>query len=131
MEKKSGFALFGLGDAICIIAVLLTAAILALSAQIMFSTTDSPILEVNIDGKTELYPLNEDRTLIINENGISLTVQISNGTARIESTTCPDGICRSMGAISHNGQTAICAPARVALTVRNADTGGEPDAIVR
>ena len=79
-------------------------------------------------GKTEEYRLSEDRTLHLEGNGYILTVEIRDGAARVVASDCPDGTCRLRGAIRRGGETLVCAPAGVVLTVRTRQ-GGEIDAV--
>ncbi len=42
---------------------------------------------------------------------------IEDGTARVQEASCPDGICVHHRAISREGETIICLPNRVVITV--------------
>ena len=77
------------------------------------------------------YSLAEDRTVEIRtgEGGKELNILvIRNGEAFVESATCPDGICASHKPISRNGESIVCLPHKVVVTV--VTEGGEgPDVI--
>lgn len=64
------------------------------------------------------YSLGEDLSFEIVSNGITLTVVIENGEAYVLHSSCPDGICRASGRISQSGETILCAPAGVTLSVK-------------
>ena len=66
------------------------------------------------------YPLSEDRSVEIRtgENQEELNrLVIRDGKAFIEEATCPDGICAAHTPISHEGESIVCLPHRVVVTV--------------
>lgn len=87
---------------------------------------------VTVDGNVfGTYSLAEDRTVEIRtgEDGkeINLLV-IENGEARVVEASCPDGICAAHKPISRNGESIVCLPHRVVVTVRTSESD-EPDVI--
>ena len=77
------------------------------------------------------YSLAEDRTVEIRtgEGGKELNILvIRDGEAFVESATCPDGICAFHKPISRNGESIVCLPHRVVVTVVTEDGEG-PDVI--
>ncbi len=77
------------------------------------------------------YSLAEDRVVEIRtgENGEELNLLvIRNGEAFVESATCPDGICASHKPISRNGESIVCLPHQVVVTVVT-ESGEGPDVI--
>ena len=88
---------------------------------------------VTVDGKPfGTYSLAEDRTVEIRtgENGEELNLLvIEDGKARVLEATCPDGICAAHKPISKEGESIVCLPHRVVLTVKTADPDA-PDVIV-
>ena len=54
-------------------------------------------------------------------NGDKPIIKIVDGKAFVRESSCPDGVCISSGAISKTGETIICAPAGVSLTVKGGD----------
>ena len=78
-----------------------------------------------------IYPLHTDLTLSIRtgESGEEENLLvIRDGQAYVESATCPDGICAAHKPISREGESIVCLPHRVVITVRTTD-GEEPDII--
>lgn len=51
------------------------------------------------------------------KNGITLTIEVSDGRIRVKDSGCPDQICVNSGWLSSAGQTAACVPAAVAVRV--------------
>ena len=132
MKKGYSLRLFRKADTVCIAATVALSLLFLLLSQAIFRNTDTPVLKIEANGGTEYYTLDKDRSVEINSNGYALTVTVEGGAAWISHSTCPDGVCRSMGKISRNGQIAVCAPAEVAVSVSNAEDGEEDtDAITR
>ena len=66
------------------------------------------------------YSLTENRTVEIrtgeNREEVNLLV-IRDGKAYVETATCPDGICAAHKPISREGESIVCLPHRVVVTV--------------
>ena len=72
--------------------------------------------EVTLDGQTVAkYPLSIDGTYPLN-NGTNVLV-IENGVAYMSYSTCPDHICENTGRVKYVGQTIVCLPNRLTITV--------------
>lgn len=52
--------------------------------------------------------------------GYTLTVQAADGRIRVAESSCPNGDCVRSGAISRAGQSIVCLPGRVAITLAGA-----------
>lgn len=132
MIKRESIILFRKADVICIALTITISALFIILSQIVLRSTDSPVLKVEINGETEYYSLETDRNLEFTSKGYSVTVTVAGGCAWVSHSSCPDGVCMSMGKVSKNGQTVVCAPAQIAISVQNAHTGEEDtDAITR
>ena len=87
---------------------------------------------VTVDGKLYgTYPLHTDLILPIHtgKNGEQENLLvIRDGVALVESASCPDGICAAHKPISREGESIVCLPHRVVITVHTID-GEEPDII--
>ena len=119
-------------DLILIICILLIAA--AGLMYLNFFRTPGNMVSVSIDG-TEygVYSLSQDITEDIysgdnNQNHNRLV--ISNGKAYMETATCPDGICVSHKPVFRDGESIVCLPNRVVITVITEDKTDNPDIIV-
>ena len=88
---------------------------------------------IEIDGNTfGSYPLSENRTVEIRtgEGGEELNLLvIKDGQAFVETASCPDGICSAHKPISREGESIVCLPHRVVITVRTTDREDAPDVV--
>lgn len=123
---------FSFADVLVILTLLAVAALLLLG--FLRSAASDPSenrLVIRTQSEVLSYPLSSDRTIPVASGGYTLTVEIRDGRARVAETDCPDQICRHMGWISRKGETVICAPAAVRLTVTNPKGGvGDADSII-
>ena len=114
------------------LSVLLIASLL-LFGSFRSSGNDSSDLRLVIRTQSEVlsYPLSSDRTIPVASGGYTLTVEIRDGRARVSDSDCPDKICQRTGWISRKGETVICAPAAVRLTVTDPKGGvGDADSVI-
>ena len=130
MKKSETAVLFRGMDILCIALTVALSVLFLLFSQAMLGNTNDPVLKVEYNGETKYHSLGADSEFELTSRGISLTVTISDGSAWISHSTCPDGVCKSMGKINKNGQIAVCAPAHVAISVQNAEEEAT-DAITR
>ncbi|MBQ9859358.1 MAG: NusG domain II-containing protein [Clostridia bacterium] len=74
---------------------------------------------VTVDGKPyATYPLSQNTEVkIAGVDGGSCTLVIADGQATVVAATCPDGICVRHRAVSRGGETIVCLPNRVVVTV--------------
>lgn len=104
--------------------------ILALIAWLVFPRP-SGVQAVVTRGGAELgrYALDTPARLSIQgANGFSLTLVIADGQARVENSTCPDLICQHHAPVSNAGESIICLPGQVTITVKGGERYGH-DAI--
>ena len=117
-------------DVIFIAVLLLIVALIG--AAFFFLRGEGDTVTVSVDGKHYgTYPLHADLTLSIRtgENGEEENfLVIRDGKAYVESATCPDGICADHKPISREGESIVCLPHRVVITVQTSD-GEAPDII--
>ena len=117
-------------DVIFIAVLLLIVALIG--AAFFFLRGEGDTVTVSVDGKHYgTYPLHTDLTLSIRtgENGEEENLLvIRDGKAYVESATCPDGICADHKPISREGESIVCLPHRVVITVQTSD-GEAPDII--
>ena len=79
---------------------------------------------VRVDGvETERHALTADGTYPL--NGGSNILVIGEGQAWLSEANCPDLLCVRQGKIRYTGQSIICLPNRLTVTVE----GGEPDEV--
>lgn len=96
------------------------------------SMTSGRCVQVTVDGDLYgTYDLREEQTISVEADGIVLNViQIQDGQAQMREADCPDHLCVHHGAISRSGESIICLPNRVVVTVLGAKES-EYDALAR
>ncbi len=116
-------------DIVLICALLL----LALAAWGALRLTKKPGGEavVNVDGQTvAVLPLSEDTVLTVGaDRGFTNIVEVSGGRVRVTEADCPDRLCVRQGWVSREGESVVCLPHKLIVTVRGGKNG--PDAIAR
>ncbi len=104
-------------DIILIIIILLLAGGIFVGTLLSSSTGGEAVVQV--DGKmTGTYPLDEDREVEI--LGGENTLKIANGHVEMADATCPDQLCVNHKPISKSGESIICLPHKVVITVEGA-----------
>lgn len=92
------------------------------------------MVQITIDGELYgTYSLSEDRVEEIRtgENGSHHNrLVIRDGKAVMESASCPDGICVAHRPIFRVGESIVCLPNRVVITVIGAEDADAPDIVV-
>ena len=85
-------------------------------------------VEVRVDGELVAeYSLSRDRTVEIEGVGGNNRLVIRDGEAMIEYADCPDGICAAHSPISRSGESIVCLPHRVIVTVKANEAQSDPD----
>ncbi len=117
-EKKR---IWRIGDLVLIGGVLAMA--VGLFLWLFFGAAKGQRVEVMVDGRTVYsLPLDVDaRQIIAGVNGQN-TLVIAGGKAMVTTATCPDGVCVRHRPISRAGESILCLPHKVAVTV----VGGQP-----
>ena len=118
-------------DLIFIVALLLAFSLIGLAFY--FFRGEGDTVTVEVDGKVYgVYSLTEDRTVEIrtgeHEEELNRLV-IKDGKAFVEAATCPDGICAAHKPILREGESIVCLPHKVVITVRQSDSSGAPDVV--
>ena len=81
------------------------------------------VVEVKVSGKViATYSLNENREMTIEgyKGQINVLV-IEDRRAYMKSAECPDKLCVNQGKISTVGQSIVCLPGRIVVTVKKGD----------
>ena len=72
--------------------------------------------EVVVDGEVVgKYPLSVDGVYSLNNGTNTLTVE--NGVAYMSYSNCPDHTCENIGKVKNVGQTIVCLPNHLTITV--------------
>ena len=110
--------------------LVLTVAVLAIGGLLVYNVLgqkQAGLVVVEVDGEVfGEYELFENQEVLINETNVLL---IENGVVNMYEANCPDQICVMHVPISKNGETIVCLPNKVVVTVKEAATG-ELDAVV-
>ena len=106
---------------ILLIAVLLFISALALGIMLL-SRTEGERVVVEINGtQAAQYSLSVNGEYPLN-GGTNILV-IENGEAYLRYADCHDKICVNTGRIKYEGQTIVCLPNKIAITVRGTEGG--------
>ena len=106
---------------ILLIAVLLFVSALALGIMLL-SRSEGERVVVEINGaQAAVYSLSVDGEYPLN-GGTNILV-IENGEAYLIYADCPDKVCVNTGKIKYEGQTIVCLPNKLSVTVRGTDGG--------
>ena len=86
----------------------------------------------SVDGaESEPVSLEADFSRTVSANGYVLEVCCSGGEIWIESSDCPTQDCVHTGHISRSGQSIVCLPAHVIITLEGAaDNSDSPDIVI-
>ena len=108
-------------DALVVLAVVLLALGLAARPFLAARTANALTVVVSIDGETvERMPLERYEGGSYENRGYTVRVAAEGGTVRVAESDCPNQDCVHTGAISRAGQSIVCLPARVAVTLEGA-----------
>ena len=102
-------------DIIVIAALLLVTLLVVLLTVLTKENGNYVVVEIDgaIDGK---YSLSQDGVYSLN-NGTNILV-IEDGAAYLSYSSCPDHTCERTGRIRYVGQTIVCLPNRLSVTVK-------------
>ena len=119
-------------DVILIVFVLVIAAI-GLIYLFNFRAVGNTV-KVTVDGDIfGVYMLSENATIDIetgkNDEHLNRLI-IKDGKAYIETATCPDGICVDHRPISRDGESIICLPNKVVVSIITQNNSDNPDIVI-
>lgn len=108
--------------------MLLVAALLVLGgalALFLYVTRETGgYVSVQIDGETITeFPIGDNVRVVLGTGEHTNTLVIEGGTARVVEASCPDQICVRQGAVRYAGESIVCLPHRLVITVE----GGQMD----
>ena len=103
-------------DAILIASLLLLLTVLGLTLLLFAEKGDT--VTVTVAGRIYgTYPLGRDAEIEIRSDGGHNLLVIRDGEAFVESASCPDGICAAHRPIASDGESIICLPNQVVISV--------------
>ncbi|MBQ8803752.1 MAG: NusG domain II-containing protein [Tyzzerella sp.] len=92
-----------------------------------FGAKEAGTVIVEVDGEAfGEYSLDENHEILINDTNVLI---IENGQANMYEANCPDQICVKHKPISKNGETIVCLPNKVVVTITEAEKS-ELDAVI-
>lgn len=116
-----------------LIAVVLAAAAIGAAYLFVFRGGGNTV-QVTVDGQVYgTYPLSLERTVDIEsgEHGDGHNrLVIRDGKAFVETADCPDGICAAHRPIFRDGESIVCLPNRVVVTVIVREDADAPDVVI-
>lgn len=108
-------------DIIVIAAILLAS--IALLLIMTLTREEGATVVVEIDGKTvATYSLYQNGEYSL--NGGTNVLVIENGQAYLNYSNCPDHTCEKTGKIQYVGQTIVCLPNLLTITIKGEASGG-------
>ncbi len=111
-------------DALVVLAVLLLALLLGARPFLQARQAGALTVIVSVDGtEAERTPLSAYAGGRYENRGYTLTVTVENGAVRVAHSDCPNQDCVRSGAISRAGQSIVCLPARISVTLSGTADG--------
>ncbi len=116
-------------DVIIAVAVLCAAALVLLCFNIFAGSGSAAVIEQNGTVIAEL-PLDENAVFEVKDGGrVTNVVEVKDGAVSVTKADCPDKICKNHRAVSKSGESIVCLPNKVIVTVRG--DSGEVDGVAR
>ena len=115
---------FRRGDVLILICILALFVISAIIIRLLTGSAPPASVHIYVDGRqVAAYNLLSDREFTVKGyDGGTVHGFISGGTVDVDEASCPDKICVDHRPVSRNGESIICLPNKVVITV----TSGEP-----
>ena len=90
----------------------------ALAVFLWLTRQDGGYVSVQVDGERLMeLSLSEDARIVLGSGEHTNTLVIENGAARVAEADCPDQICVSQGAVRYEGESIVCLPHQLVVTV--------------
>lgn len=118
--------LFKKGDRYIVAIVAALCGVWLLCTVFLHPQVENGTAEITVNGeKYGSFSLQETRELHIEAaDGGYNTVRIENGAVSVTHADCPDGLCVRQGKINRQGQSVVCLPHGLVITVKG---GAEND----
>lgn len=101
-------------DWILITVILVIAGIFFVIHSVQGSTEDARV-EIHIDGELYgTYEIATNQEINIQDTNV---LEIKDGVARMKEANCPDQICVNQKAISKEGESIICLPNKIVVSI--------------
>ena len=117
-------------DIILIVSLLVVGIIALVIWHFVYSVDGKYVTIEQRDNLIGIYPLNVDKEIEIEHRGeVVNKIVIEDGYCYMEEAECPDHLCIKQGKVNKSGQTIVCLPNRVVVTVVDSDSS-DYDSIV-
>jgi hypothetical protein len=118
-------------DFIIIASVLAVVGILVFC--LYFASGNGNYVQIEVDGKVvQTVSINDDTEIEYSTNSNTNTIVVKNGKVSVTNANCPDKICQKHRAISKSGESIICLPHKLVVTVVNLNNDeNEIDAVAQ
>lgn len=111
-------------DLMIVAAVLLLAAAAFIRFFPSGAQEGAAVAVITVDGaEVDRLPLTLAAERSYTANGYTLRVAVENGSVRVTHADCPSRDCVRTGAISRPGQSIVCLPARLTVTIEGVPDG--------
>ena len=105
-------------DIILIVSLLVVGIIALVIWHFVYSVDGKYVTIEQRDNLIGIYPLNVDKEIEIEHRGeVVNNIIIEDGYCYMEEAECPDHLCIKQGKVNKSGQTIVCLPNRVVVTV--------------
>lgn len=103
--------------------IIVLVGVLLLGIYLFYPRKEAAQMIVTMDGKEYCSAsLATNQTIPIEEDGATINViTIEDGEVYMSDATCPDQLCIKQGHKSKDGETIVCLPHRVVVTVLSED----------
>lgn len=97
----------------------------ALALFLLLTRQTGGTAQVQVDGETVMeLPLGKDAQVVLGEGGRTNTLVIRNGTAQVVEAGCPDQVCVRQGAVQYAGESIVCLPHRLVVSIEGGAGNG-------
>ena len=111
------------GDILLFVGLL--AAVGVLWASLWFTREPGASVSVRIGGDLVVeLPLDRDTRVELGFGAHTNTLVIEHGKARVIEASCPDQICVNQGTIRYDGESIVCLPNQLIVTVEGGKSNG-------
>ena len=119
---------FGKKD-IILVAVIIAASVIA--AFIAFATSHKGnAVVITVSGEEYgRYPIDTDRVITVDTGSGINEITVNNGETYVSYADCPQGICAHHKPVSRSGESIICVPHEVVISIESEDSEGGYDAV--
>lgn len=132
MKEQKNKSIFHLRNDILFIVALLLICAIGMIYLFVFRSSGNTV-KVTVDGELYgLYSLSQNTSEDIRtgkDNSSLNRFVIHDGKAYMESATCPDGICVAHRPVFRDGESIVCLPNRVVITVITKNDPASPDIV--